>query len=130
MNNEKTWDIVNPLAAPIIVVEVRGAKVSVIRWTDKTTKKEESMEKYSVAGEFEDGTQVILSQIGRDFTGTYPFERGKRYVFALKGYEIDRDSHNAEFVLVAPADSVAVPVSIPAPSSKPLPSAPSKSAAA
>jgi len=105
----KPWDVVNPNMQPILCAEVRGQKTQTIKWTDKTTRREESMEKYAVAAEFEDGTQVILSQIGRDFSGTYPFERGKRYVFALKGYEIDRDTINAEFSGVSPADSVSVP---------------------
>jgi hypothetical protein len=127
MNTEKQWDSVNPLLSPVCIVEVRGAKTQTIKWTDKQTRREESMEKYAVAGEFEDGTQVILSQIGRDFTGTYPFERGKRYVFSLKGYEIDRDTINAEFAAVAPVDAVPLPISA---NGSPTKSAPQPSKAA
>lgn len=87
---------------PICVVEVRGMKVSEIKWTDKTTKQNNSMLKYLVACEFADGTQISLQQVGKDFTGLYPFERGQRYVFGLRDFTIERDAQSADFVDAAP----------------------------
>lgn len=87
---------------PIVQVEFRGHKVTEIKWTDKSTKAQNSMLKYTVACEFGDGTQVSLVQMGKDFAGQFPFVRGEKYAFALRSFSTDRDNLSGDFLAVGP----------------------------
>jgi len=98
----KPWGQFGLDQTPVAICEVRGTKVTEITWLDKASKTQQKMAKYIVSCEFADGSQTTMVQMGRDYTGPYAFERGQRYIFSLRRFEVEKDASQGSFLDARP----------------------------